>query len=69
MLGENIWNKESRTVEKWCSSMLGVGWGLTIPHHKKRTFYKMSHMVSDLAGFCEHGNEPPGSITGGECLD
>jgi hypothetical protein len=29
----------------------------------------MLHRASELAGFCEHGNEPSGSIKGGEFLD
>jgi hypothetical protein len=29
----------------------------------------MLHKSSKLAGFCEHGNEPSGSVKGGEFLD
>jgi hypothetical protein len=29
----------------------------------------MLHRASELAGFCEHGNEPLGSIKDGEFLD
>jgi len=42
--------------------------GLTT-QDKKRARYEMLHRASDLAGFCEHGNEPSDSIKGGEFLD
>jgi hypothetical protein len=52
-----------------------LGNGLTTISHKKRRSpadYEMSYRSSGLgqvAGFCEHGNEPSVSITGGEFLD
>jgi len=30
----------------------------------KAACYEMLHRVSELAGSCEHGNEPSGSIKG-----
>jgi hypothetical protein len=45
-------------------------WGLGVElttHHKKVMCYEM--FQSALAGFCEHGNEPVGSIKkAGHCL-
>jgi hypothetical protein len=48
-------------------------WGLDeelpTPHHNTPACYEMLHGVSDLMGYCEQGNEPSGSIKGGEFLD
>jgi hypothetical protein len=38
---------------------LGVGQGVEA-HRKKPASYGMLHSASDLAGSCEHGNEPSG---------
>jgi hypothetical protein len=38
-------------------------------HRKKKACYEMLHRASKFAGCCEHGNEPSGSIKGGEFLD
>jgi len=47
-----------------------LGKGLTTPHRKRKTAcYEMLHMASELAGSCEHGNEPSGSIKDGKYLD
>jgi hypothetical protein len=46
-----------------------LGRELTTPHHKKTASYEIFHRASDLAGYCEHGNEPSGSMKGGEFLD
>jgi hypothetical protein len=43
--------------------------GLTIPHRKTPACYEIFHRASELAGSCEHGNEPLGSIKGGEFLE
>jgi hypothetical protein len=49
------------------------GWGLgevlTTPHRKKVPCYETLYRASDLAGSCECGNEPSGSIKRGEFLD
>jgi len=39
-----------------------VGWAswLTTLHLKNPTCYEMLHRASELAGSCEHGNEPSG---------
>jgi hypothetical protein len=43
---------------------------LPIPDRKKeRVRYEMLNSASNLAGSCEHGNEPSGSIKGEEFLD
>jgi hypothetical protein len=50
----------------------GFGEGLTTSHSKKPDCYKMLHRALDLgpvAGSCEQGNEPLGSIKGRELLD
>jgi hypothetical protein len=48
----------------------GLGEGPTTGHRKKKTArYEMLHRALELAGSCEHGNEPSGSIKGGEFLD
>jgi hypothetical protein len=48
-----------------------LGEGLTTSNHKiKRACYEMLHMTSEfVASSCEHGNEPSGSIKGGELFD
>jgi hypothetical protein len=45
--------------------------GVLTPRRKKKKAdrYEMLHRASELAGFCEHGNEPSGSIKGREFLD
>jgi hypothetical protein len=48
-LAVNILNKQSWTAEKGWSSSLGLGMGLTIPHHKKKVIYcKIFQSTSDL---------------------
>jgi hypothetical protein len=42
--------------------------GLTTCHLKEIS-YEMLHRASELAGCCEHGNEPSGSIKRGKFLD
>jgi hypothetical protein len=65
----NTLNKQSRTTDKgWYSSPV-FDKGLTAPYRKKKSCYQLLHGATELAGFCEHGNEPPGSIRGGESLD
>jgi hypothetical protein len=57
----NILNKQSRTA--W-----GLGEGLTTPDRKNQLVtkcYRGPHVV----GSCERGNEPSGSIKGGEFLN
>jgi hypothetical protein len=67
----NILNKQSQTADKGGSPPAWrLGSGLT-PLHKKTLCYEMLHMTSDLgmvAGSCEHGNEPSGSIHVGNSL-
>jgi hypothetical protein len=48
-----------------------LGEGIKILHGQKKreASYEMVHRASELAGCCEHGNEPSGSIKGGEFLD
>jgi len=46
-----------------------LGEGLTTPHHKKTACYEMLHRASELAGPCEHDNEPSDSIKGREFLE
>jgi len=45
-----------------------MGERLTTLHckKKKKACYEMLHKALELAGTCEHGNEPSGSIKGGE---
>jgi hypothetical protein len=74
----NMLNKQSLTADKGWSSSLWVGWGLTTSHSKKPVCYKMLLWASDfdslklrlrpMAGSCEHGNEPSGSIKDGELI-
>jgi hypothetical protein len=48
----------------------GLGEGLTTPRYKKKlACYEMLHRALELAGSCEYGNEPSGSIRGGEFHD
>jgi hypothetical protein len=47
----------------------GFGEVLTTPHRKIPACYEMLHRASELEGCCEHGNEPLGSVKGGEFLD
>jgi hypothetical protein len=49
-------------------SRWGLGEGLP-PRYKKLACYEMLHRTSELAGSYEDGNEPLGSIKGGEFLD
>jgi hypothetical protein len=51
------------------SSAWGLGEGLRTHHYKKTACYEMLHKTFELAGSYEHGNEPSGSIKGGEFLD
>jgi len=61
---------EYAVADKGWSSSLGLGDGLTTPHRKKKTAcYEMLCRTLNLAGSCEHGNEPSRSIKGGEFLD
>jgi hypothetical protein len=46
-----------------------LGEGLTNSHRKKRVCYEMLNRASELVSPSEHGNEPSGSINGGEFLD
>jgi hypothetical protein len=46
-----------------------LGEVLTTPHCKKFLCYTTFHEVSDLAGCCECGNEPSGSVKFREFLD
>jgi len=51
-------NKQSQTADQGWSSSLGVwGEGLTTPRRKK-IMLRILHRASELAGCCEHGNEP-----------
>jgi hypothetical protein len=43
----DILNKQSWTVNKECSSSLGLGQGLTVPDQEK-SCYRMLHTASDL---------------------
>jgi hypothetical protein len=48
----NILNKQSWTACKGWPSSLGVGQGLTTPHHKKKeTSYEMLQRVLELDGY------------------
>jgi len=55
----NILNKHSQTADKGCFSSLVFG----------REAYEMLHRASELAGWCEKGNEPKGFHKTGELLD
>jgi len=47
----------------------GLREGLITPRLKKKTSsYEMEHKAANLAGSCEHGNEPSGFVKGGEFL-
>jgi hypothetical protein len=61
----NVLNKQSRTADKGWSSSLVLAEGLTTPHREKKTCNQILHRVSELAGYCEHGNGPSGSLKGG----
>jgi len=42
-LAADVFNKQSRTADKWWSSSLVVGCGLTTPRCKKIMCYEMFH--------------------------
>jgi len=51
------------TAEKGWFPACQLGEGLTTPHRKKKTVcYEMLCRASELAGCCEHGDEPSGSV-------
>jgi hypothetical protein len=66
----NVLNKRSRPAGRQGVVLRRGGWarGKQLPTVKKTLCYKMLQRVSYLAGCCEHGNEPSGSIQGGEFL-
>jgi len=46
-------------MNKGCSPSLEVGRGTTTPHWGGKTAsYEMLHRASEVAGCCEHGDEP-----------
>jgi len=46
-----------------------LGKGLTTPHHEKPACHEILHRtVEFMVGSCEHGDEPLGSMKGGEFL-
>jgi len=45
---------------------LGVNEELTTPYRKKKARYDVTQ---NFAGFCEYGNEPSGSLKGGELAE
>jgi hypothetical protein len=61
--------KHSRIVDKGLSIRQGAGQGIKDRHRDKPACHEMLRMASGLVAFCEHGNEPPVSIKGGELLD
>jgi hypothetical protein len=68
------WIEETATdSRKWATFLLGElggGGGANNSSPQKSTVcYDMFHMTSELAGPCEHCNEPSGSIKGGEFID
>jgi hypothetical protein len=67
----NVLNKLSQTTDKGWSTCLGVGRRAKTRRLKKTqiTTNCLLYGVSELAGCCEHGNEPSFSIKGGEFLD
>jgi hypothetical protein len=46
-----------------------LGEGLITLQYKQLVYYEMLYRASELAGSCEHNNEPSGSIKGGELVD
>jgi hypothetical protein len=53
-----------------CLPAWGLEYRLKTPsHNKKIACYETIYGTSELVGFCEHGNEPTGSIRGGVFLD
>jgi hypothetical protein len=49
-----------------------LGRGLVTPRHKNQLVmecYKGPRIWTPVANSCEHGNEPSGSVKGGEFLD
>jgi hypothetical protein len=72
--GLQIWRVVANMLNKeWQGaggpSVWGLGKGLTTPYRKKGARCDMLRRASKLAGSCEHGNEPSGSIKGGEFID
>jgi hypothetical protein len=65
----NILNKQTCTADKRWSSSFGVRRGAKNSSPSKEELVTKLHRVSDLVGSSEHGNEPSGSIKGGEFLD
>jgi hypothetical protein len=65
----NILNKQLWAPDMGWLSSLGVGQRANNSLLKKTAYYKMLHRALDLAGSCEYGNEPSGSIKGREFLD
>jgi len=63
--GASRLNKQSRTVDKWWPSRFGVGRERTIPHRKKKQIFTGFTLESSY----EQGNEPSGTINGGEFLE
>jgi hypothetical protein len=64
----DILNKQSRKADKgWSFSLGGFGEVLTNPHRKNVHDAKQSKSI--MAGTCECGNEPSGSIKCEEFLD
>jgi hypothetical protein len=48
MAAANMLNKELQTADKEWSSILWIGWGLTIPYHNRLSCYKMLHRALDF---------------------
>jgi hypothetical protein len=60
-----VLNMQSWTADMGWPSSLRVGRWV---HNSCNARYEMLHRASELAGFCEHGNELSGSIKDGEFL-
>jgi hypothetical protein len=54
----NISNKQSRTADRGWSSSLGIGLGLTTPHHKLLICYETGTTASDKDGFFDTTQAP-----------
>jgi hypothetical protein len=65
----NTLNKQTRRDYKGWYSSLGFKWGTNNPSLQEARCYEILLRASELAGFCEHGNEHSVSIKGGEFRD
>jgi len=69
-IAANILNKRSRTTDKGCPPVGGLGEVLIAPHRKSVSCYDPFAKASDLvACCCECGSEHSGSIKWREFLD